>query len=314
MIRVITVTVCFLVIACTNNPVSSPTDQPINELQARPTISQQTPPIALLQLEQGFNDLDQYIVSGKIKNISESGVSGIQVKATLYRADGTLITSKSEYPDYWIGDLQPQGESQFSIKFYRYLDLDRQTPDPTRTVFDLLIDGYRVSYLNRAEVPYHSLFDFRFSNWGDDEVTVQSNEPNWLFLNHIDGGKSTKESEGYATATLAFSDTVVDTVEVAYIFRGGLLVAGWYDFAMTVASEKWDSIEDELTERYGSGVTVEGLDGVLGWTKSDQTFVFLYPATTWRGIRIGYIDRNASLDTESEDEYNRLPLRVVVPE
>ena len=273
----------------------------------------QSTTLALLSLDQGFNDDNQYIVSGRIKNISDAPVRNVKVKATLYRADGTLIASETNYPDSYFDDLQPQGETSFSMTFYWYLDLDRQIPDPDRTVFDILIDGYRVSYDNRADLPYHLQFDFRFSNWGDDESTVESNEPNWKYLNHIDGGKSTKESEGYATAALEFSETVIDTVDVVYVFQGGLLVAGWYDFAMTTPAGKWDVIKRELTDRYGTAVSLEG--GDLGWTKHDRTFVYLFPATTWRGIRIAYVDAYAPAlsDRKAEDEYNRLPLRVVVP-
>lgn len=313
--RIVVIALCFIVVACSGNPVSSISiDLTLtgdSDTQGRAAVVQQSPQIALLQIQQGFNDLDQYIVYGKIKNISESGISGIQVKATLYKEDGTLLSSKSEYPDYWLGDLQPRGETAFSVKFYWWLDLDRQIPESTRTVVDILIDGYKVSYDNRTELPYQNQFDFRFSNWGDDEETVSSNEPNWLYLDHIAGGKATKESLGFATAVLEFSDVLRDTVEVVYEFQGGLLVSGRYDFAMTVPATRMDTIRTELNERYGPGTQT---DNSWSWDKGTHTWVFLFPATTWRGIRIAYVDVNRKLDTEAEDDYNRLPLRVAVPE
>ena len=312
MLRIAAVSVFFLAVACSDNPITSDsTDIP----QARPTINQQNPQIALLQLEQGFNDLNRWIVSGRIKNISSASVSDISIKTTLYQDDGTLIFALDERPEHGgYSDLPPQGETTFSITFYQYLHLDQKTPDRSRTVVDILIDGYKVSFDNRAELAYHDQFDFRFSNWGDDEETVASNEPGGFWLSHIAGGKSTKESFGYATAVLEFSETVQDSVNVVYGFRAGILWFGAYDFAQSVPTSKMDTIKPELTERYGTGTTVEGLEGVTGWTIGSRTFVFLYPANEERGIRIGYVSANAQLDTDTEDEYNRLPLRVVVPE
>ena len=303
--RILIALLIMAVAGCTTgNPVVSyETERPA------PRIIQSTR-LALLSLDQGFNDDNQYIVSGRIKNISGVGVSDIKVKATLYKADGTLIASKTDYPDYWLGDLQPQAETAFSITFYWYLDLDRQMPEPDRTVFDILVDGYAVSYDNRADLPYHQQFDFRFSNWGDNEETVASNEPGEFVLNHIHGGKSTKESEGYAVAVLKFSDVVQDTVDVTYGFQGGLLVFGFYDFSMTAPAVRFDTIRTELNTRYGPGTLS---DSSWSWNKGNRTFVFLFPATTWRGIRIAYVDINGQLDREAEEEYNELPLRVIVP-
>lgn len=83
---------------------------------------------------------------------------------------------------------------------------------------------------DEAPAPYHEQFDFRFSNWGDSEETVASNEPGGFELVHVDGGKSTKLSSGYATAVLTCPDAIEDTVEVAYELRGGVLDAGYYWF------------------------------------------------------------------------------------
>ncbi len=319
---IITIIICFLGTACSNNPIAS---NPAaanggNETSARPAtpaeslaptaaeVTQQNPKIALLQLEQGFNDLGSYVVYGRIKNISGSEISDtIRPKATLYTSNGVLIDTETGLGIY---TLQSSGETTFSLRFYSF-ELRGQTPDPTRTVLDILINGYRVSYLNRAQIPYHSHFDFRFSNWGDSEETVASNEPGGFRLEHIAGGKSTKESEGYATAVLTFSDTVEDSVEVAYLFRGGELYGGWYDFPITAPADKMSMIQNALTERYGLG---ELSDGSWTWIKGERTFVFLFSATDWRGIRIAYVDATSPFDTEAEDAYNRLPLRVVVPE
>ena len=109
MLRIVAVAISFLVTACSNNPMtSSPTDLP----KSRPAIVQQNPRIALLQLDQGFNDLDRWIVSGKIKNISSNSVSNISIKVTLYRYDGSLISILDERPVHGgYGDLPPQGEN-----------------------------------------------------------------------------------------------------------------------------------------------------------------------------------------------------------
>lgn len=93
-------------------------------------------------------------------------------------------------------------------------------PDPSQT--------RTVSSNDTTQTSYSDQYDFRFSNWGDSEDTVASNEPAGFELVHVDGGKSTKLSSGYATAILTFPDAIEDTVEVAYEFRGGVLVAGYY--------------------------------------------------------------------------------------
>lgn len=308
MFRIVAVAVCFLVVACSENPItSSPTEPP----QARPAVIQQSPQIALLQLEQGFNDLNRWIVSGKIKNISPTSVSGISIKATLYQYDGSLISILDERPEHGgFGDLPPQGETTFKITFFQYLHLDQKLPDRARTVVDVLVDGYKVSYDNRTSLPPHRLFDFRFSNWGDDEETVASNEPGRFVLTHIDGGKSTKVSIGTTTDELTFPGDVRHTVNIKYQFTGGMLQAGVYSFSQT--GPTFDTVQELLNDRYGTGSPLEDYPGVVAWTKNSSTFVYLEPANADRGVEITYLQRGTSYNSDEENDYNRLPLRVII--
>ncbi|MXY98046.1 MAG: hypothetical protein F4Z29_09935 [Gemmatimonadetes bacterium] len=311
MLHLVTNTVCLLAAvavltaACSDNPMTSNPAEP----RARPAVASQDNVLALLNLSQGFNDLDRYIVTGTIKNVSQAAITEyITIRVRIKNASGVELDTEVST---LYSDLLPQAEVTFETASWRF-ELDRDTPDPSKTVVELLIDGNQVVYRDLTQAPYYHQFDFRFSNWGDDEATVQSNEPDSLVMNHIDGGKATKESEGYATATLEFSDTVIDTVTVIYAFRGGALWLGAYDFDQSVPDSKRAFVATYLSDRYGTATTDD--DGTRQWTKNDRTVVFLFAANDWRGIRIAYIDVNAQLDTDAEDDYNRLPLRVVVPE
>lgn len=306
MLRIVAITVCLLFAACSNNPVtSSPTDMP----QVRTVITSQDNVLALLSLSQGFNDLDRYIVTGTIKNVSNAPITEyVTVRVRLKNSSGVELDTE-EVTIY--SDLAPQGEVTFETSSWRF-ELNRDNPDPTKTEVELLIDGHLVVYRDLTQAPYYQQFDFRFSNWGDDESTVASNEPGEFVLEHVAGGKATKESFGYATAVLQFSDAVHDTVTVVYAFRGEALWLGAYDFDRSVPDSKRAFVATYLSDRYGLA-TIDD-DGTRRWTKNDRTVVFLFAANEVRGIRIAYLDRNAQLDTEAEDEYNRLPLRVIVPE
>lgn len=303
---------CVVVSCSKGNPVSTDHTDPT---PARPVVEQQTVKIALLSMTQGFDASNRWIVSGKIKNVHTSNLTGITIKASVYDSTNVLLASRDDSPSYGnILDLTPQGEVTFSITFYQSLHLNNKTPDATKTVLEILIDSVVVPYDNRSDLAYNRYFDFRFSNWGDYEETVASNEPGGFWLNHVAGGKATKISYGYARTTLQFSASVIDTVDVVYGFRGGMLYLGAYDFSRTTPTGRMTTINTVLTNRYGTGTSVEGLTGVTSWTKDTRTLVFLYPADTSRGIRIAYVDVNASLNTDPEDEYNRLPLRVIVSE
>ena len=171
-----------------------------------------------------------------------------------------------------------------------------------------------MSYDNRTELPPHRLFDFRFSNWGDDEETVASNEPAPNFhLHHFDGGKSTKVSSGTASALFRFSGEVNYLVHIEYRFTGGLLYAGVYTFDQDDGPE-FETVKELLNDRYGLGSSLDDYPGVLAWTKNSSTFVYLEPANSEHGLAITYLQRGTSYNTDEENEYNRLPLRVVVPE
>lgn len=297
-------------IGCSDsNPIVSAPDV----VQARVVATEQNARIALLEMQQGFNDLGRWIVTGKIKNISQVSISGISVQATLYEQDGSLIHSLDERPSHGgYGDLPPQGETTFDITFYEFLHLDRKTPDASRTVIDILVDGYKVSYDDRAGLPPHKLFDFRFSNWDDDEDTVASNEPAKFELEHRAGGKGTKVSVGKARTLMRFPGIVYYTVDVEYRFRGGLLQSGTYTF--TQIGPSFETVEELLDERYGTSVTLENFPGVLAWVKNADTYVYLHPATEESEIEILYLKIGSTYNTDEENDYNRLPIRVVVGE
>lgn len=306
MLRTVAIAISFLIVACSNNPInSSSNDMP----QGRPVITSQDNVLALLRLSQGFNDLDRYVVTGTIKNVSNAPITeNLTVRVRLKNASGVELDTEV---NTLYGDLAPQAEVTFETTSWRF-ELNRDIPDPTKTAVELLIDGHLVVYRDLTQAPYYHQFDFRFSNWGDDESTVASNEPGAFSLEHVAGGKATKESFGYATAVLQFSDAVHDTVTVVYAFRGEALWLGAYDFDLSVPDSKRAFVATYLSDRYGLA-TIDD-DGTRRWTKNDRTVVYLFAANEVRGIRIAYIDRNAQLDTEAEDDYNRLPLRVIVPE
>ncbi|MCY3774091.1 MAG: hypothetical protein OXG98_18950 [Gemmatimonadetes bacterium] len=285
-----------------SNPISQTTGDP----QERVVSAAAENKLALLSLNQRFNDLGQYVVEGRIKNLLyNEEVTSITIRVSLYTSNETLIDEE----DDTIYRMYSREETTFETETWQF-ELDNLTPDPDETVITMLIDGTIVSYEDRrgdSGSDTAGRYDFRWSRWGDSKDEVESKEPGTLTFTRDDGMDET----GTTTDVLKFTETVFDTVAVRYRFMGNELWGGGYVFSSSVSDSLKNALRSTLNERYGIS---ENVDGNTLWKRNEDTWVVLYPETTESNMILGYFEESMLLNLNGNNAYNTLPLRVVVPE
>ncbi len=299
---VVTISISTLTSCSKSNPIIQTTGEPQN----RVTDIAAEDKLALLSISQGYNDLGRYVVEGRIKNLLyDDEVSSITIRVTLYTSSGTSIDDE----DATIFRMYPREEETFKTESWPY-ELDDLTPDPDKTVITMLIEGTIVSYEDRrgdSGSDTAGRFDFRWSRWGDSKDTVESKEPGTLTFTIDDGMDET----GTTTDVLTFTETVFDTVTVRYRFLGNELWGGGYVFSSSVSDSLKEALRSTLDDRYGIS---EESDGNTLWKRNEDTWVVLYPETTESNMILGYFEESMLYNLTGNNEYNDLPVRVVVTE
>lgn len=301
---ILLITLLFTIASCSeSNPIVQTTGEPTQRVVA----TAQHNKVALMSLSHGFNDLGRYVVKGRIKSLlyDETIRETITIRVSLRTTSEVLIDEEDD--SFFL--LYPRQEKTFETQSWPF-ELGRLTPDPSKTVITMLIDGTIVSYEDRrgnSGSDTAGRYDFRWSRWGDSKDSVESKEPGQLVLTREEGMDET----GTTTDVLTFSQTVSDTVDVRYKFMGNELWSGWYIFRASVSASLADELRNTLTDRYGVS---EQIEGNTLWKRNENTWVVLYPATSESNMMLAYVEESMLLNFEGNYAYNNLPLRKVVPE
>ena len=321
MLRGLAVLFSFICVSCSNDSsnVTGPIESPVaaNQTVVLETVTEAE--MALLSLEQEFNDLGRYVISARTKNLSyDDDVSGVTVKFVIYTSDDVEIDTEQISVR---GSIQPRAEYVVEAEIWQF-ELGGLTPDSTKTTVDILVDGNSIAYQDLREqeevkpehTPFHEIYDFRWSIWGDtiDEVlAVDTSGLEYDDENVTGYGQSTRISM-ITTFILKISDTVSDTSSVEYEFIDGALHAGHYWFSDHMTTETANMLLDELNTRYGDPVSQT--DERIDWIKNSDTPVYLnMPSTTANGC-LHYRSAEYDILSERADNYNNLPIRPVVPD
>ena len=320
MLRGLAVLLSIVCVSCSNDSsnVTGPLESPV---AANPTVVIETvteAEMALLSLEQAFNDLGRYVISARTKNLSyDDDVSGVTVKFVIYTSDDEEIDTEESY----VGSIQPRAEYVVEAEIWQF-ELGGLTPDSTKTTVDILVDGNSVTYQDLREqeevkpehTPFHEIYDFRWSNWGDtidDVLAVDTSGLEFDDENVTGYGRSTRISM-FTTFILKISDTVSDTSSVEYEFIDDVLHAGHYWFSDHMTTETANMLLDELNTRYGDPVSQT--DERIDWVKNSDTPVYLsMPSDSTNGC-LHYQSAEYDILSERADNYNNLPIRPVVPD
>lgn len=142
--------------------------------------------------------------------------------------------------------------------------------------------------------------------------------PAWRLKVDEGAGLSLIES-GWTTDALALPDREGDSsysdrfaVSVEYDVVAGELVAGHYWFDRTMTTGRADILVTELNLRYGEPVTTT--ERRITWIKNGDTEVYINLPGENGGGCLHYYSLDHKDKTAEARQYNRLPIRVVVPD
>ncbi len=159
--------------------------------------------------------------------------------------------------------------------------------------------------------PIYEQYDFRWSNWDDSKSMVTAAEPGELDIVVSEGSGLSALESAWTTDVFVFSNGEKDTVDVEYEFAGDELFAGHYWFDETMTPARSQMLIDELNVRYGDPVSVT--EGRVTWMKNGDTEVYITLSDTGGGC-LHYYSPDAEEKVERAKSYNKLPIRVVVPD
>lgn len=164
----------------------------------------------------------------------------------------------------------------------------------------------------------HERYDFRWNNWGDTKEQILSNDPGVVFEVNEGVGLSLIES-GWTTDTFELPDGDKYVVSVEYDVVADVLVAGHYWFDSTMTTARADTLVVELNRRYGDpeSTTEEKITWMINTDEEDAssgTEIYINLPGENGGGCLHYYSLALKARTAEARRYNRLPVRVVVPD
>lgn len=164
----------------------------------------------------------------------------------------------------------------------------------------------------------HSQYDFRWNNWGDSKELISSNDPGVVFRVNEGVGLSLIES-GWTTDAFALPDGDRYAVSVEYDVVSDALVAGHYWFDGTMTTTRADTLVVELKRRYGDPETTteRRITWMINTDEEDPsrgTEIYINLPGDNGGGCLHYYSLAHKARTAEARQYNRLPIRVVVPD
>ncbi len=164
----------------------------------------------------------------------------------------------------------------------------------------------------------HARYDFRWNNWGDTKEQILSNDPGVVFRVNEGVGLSLIES-GWTTDAFALPDGDRYAVSVEYDVVSDALVAGHYWFDRTMTTARADTLIAYLKQRYGDPVTTteRRITWMVDLDEEDPTIgteIYINLPGDSGGGCLHYYSLAHKARTAEARQYNRLPIRVVVPD